>query len=228
MQVAVIEDQALVRDYLAALLRRQFSPAKIVTVGSMAELETRRSELEGVDLILFDVELGDGTTLDWAVQRSQSAGRGALVALSSIPGAFPFKQLQAANISLVHKNDGEAELLNVIRQSLTGAVVVSRGVMAIIQSAGRDPSAATKLLTPKELRVLALLGQRLSNDEIAEVLGCSVATVTDHRKRVMNKLDLHSIEQIIDYAIRHGVIHDSPAARARVRRPSSAGDSAPP
>lgn len=228
MQVAVIEDQALVRDYLAALLQRQFSPAKIVTLGSMAELETRRRELEGIDLILFDVELGDGTTLDWAMQRRQAAAAGAMVALSSIPGAFPFKQLQAANISLVHKNDGEAELLGVIRQTLTGAVVVSRGVMAIIQSAGRDPIAATKLLTAKELQVLALLGQRFSNAEIADMLGCSVFTVTDHRKRIMGKLDLHSIEQIIDYAIRHGVIHDSQAAQARGQRASSAGDSARP
>lgn len=217
MQVAVIEDQALVRDYLAAVLRRQFPPAKILTIGSMAELETRGAELNAVDLILLDVELGDGTTLDWAVQRSRSGARGVLVALSSISGAFPFKQLQAANISLVHKNDGEAELINVIRQALTGAVVISRGVMAIIQSAGRDPVAATKLLTAKELQVLALLGQRFSNDEIAEMLGCSIVTVTDHRKRVMSKLNLHSSEQVIEYAIRHGVIHDSGAAKARLR-----------
>lgn len=219
MQVAVIEDQALVRDYLAAMLRRHLSPKKVITVGSMAELEARRRELEAVDLIVFDVELGDGTTLDWAMQRSKSAAPGTMVALSSIPGAFPFKRLQSANISLVHKNDGEAELLNVIRQALDGAVVVSRGVMAIIQSAGRDPVSATKLLTAKELQVLALLGQRFGNDEIAEMLGCALATVTDHRKRLMSKLDLHSIEQVIDYAIRHGVIYDSQAAQARVQRP---------
>lgn len=218
MQVAVIEDQALMRDYLAAMLMRQFSPARILTIGSMAELETRQRELDEIDLILLDVELGDGTTLDWALQRSQSGRRGTLVALSSISGAFPFKQLQAANISLVHKNDGEPELINVIRQALGGAVVISRGVMAIIQTAGRDPVAATKLLTAKELHVLALLGQRFGNDEIAEMLGCSVHTVTDHRKRVMNKLGLHSIEQVIDYAIRHGIIHDSGAAKARVAR----------
>lgn len=218
MQVAVIEDQALVRDYLAAMLRRHFSPCKVLTIGSMAELESRESEMEGVDLVLFDVELGDGTTLDWAVRRSKSTAPGVMVALSSIPGAFPFKRLQTANVSLVHKNDGEAELLNVIRLALGGAVVVSRGVMTIIQSAGRDPTAATKLLTAKELQVLAMLGQRFSNDEIAELLGSSLATVTDHRKRIMGKLDLHSIEEVIDYAIRHGVIHDSAAAQARVQR----------
>ncbi len=218
MQAVVIEDQALMRDYLATLLRRQFTIPKVITIGSMAELEAREAELDGVNLILMDVDLGDGTTLDWAVKRSRSGALGAMVALSSITGTFPFKQLQAAGISLVHKNDGEAELLNVIRQAITGAVVLSRGAMAVIHAAGRNPTAPTKLLSAKELQVLAFLGQRLNNDEIADLLGCAVATVGDHRKRLMGKLGLHSIEEVIDYAIRHGVIHESTAAAAHGRR----------
>jgi DNA-binding NarL/FixJ family response regulator len=186
----------------------------------MAELTTRQAELETVDLILLDVDLGDGTTVDWAVQRRTAGARGAMVALSSINSAFPFKRLQAAGISLVHKNDGEAELLNVIRQTLAGAAMISRGALALTQAAGRDVHAPNKLLSGREVEVLALLGQRLRNDEIAEWLACSVATVTDHRKHIMRKLGLHTIEEVIDYAIRHGVVYDSGAAAARQRHRS--------
>ncbi|MBI5690461.1 MAG: response regulator transcription factor [Verrucomicrobia bacterium] len=218
MHVAVIEDQTLVRDYLAGLLRRHFSVTTLTAVGSMAELKSQETELRRADLVLLDIELGDGSTLDWAVQRAQSGGRGAIVALSSIKAAFPFKRLQAAGISLVHKGDGEAELVAVIRHAIAGRMVFSRGVMEIIQAAGRDPLAPTKLLSPKEIQVLALLGQRFSNAEIAEFTGSALATIADHRKRIMRKLDLHSAEELIDYAIRHGVVHDSTAAAAHHQR----------
>ncbi len=218
MRVAVIEDQVLVRDYFAALLRRHFGAEEVIAIGSMAELQAREAEVNGVQLVLLDIELGDGTTLDWAVQRGQTGRACALVALSSLKGAFPFKQLQAAGISLVHKNDGESELLNVIRQTLGGSVMLSRGAMAVISEAGRDPLSPAKLLSERELRILALLGQRLGNDDIAEMIGCAVATAADHRKRIMRKLGLHSVEEVIDYAIRHGVIHDSTAAAAHAKR----------
>lgn len=214
MRAAVIEDQALVREYLAALLHRRLGAKTVITIGSMAELKAREAELKGIKLLVLDIDLGDGTTLDWAVQRSTSDTGAVMVALSSITGEFPFKKLQAANISLVHKNDGEAELLNVVRQALGGAVVISRSAMGIIQAAGRDPLSPTKLLSARELQVLALVGQRFTNDEIAEMLPCAVGTVVDHRKRIMGKLELHSAEAVIDFAIRHGVTYDSGAAGA--------------
>lgn len=217
MRAAVIEDQTLVRQFLVAMLEKHFDARPVLGIGSMAELRTRESELDQVDLILLDVDLGDGTTLDWAVDRSRRGARGTMVALSSIQGAFPFKRLHAAGISLAHKTDGEAELLSAIRQALNGAAVVSRGALALIQTAGRDPLSPHKLLSDRELQVLALLGQRLGNDEIADLVGCSLATAVDHRKRLMRKLDLHAIEELIDYAIRHGIVYDSQAAQARQR-----------
>ena len=122
-------------------------------------------------------------------------------------GAFPFKQLHAVGISLLHKNDSQDDLVAALRLVLGGGVVVSRSVQELLSASGRDPVSPIKLLGPKELRVLALLGQRLHNDEVAELLGCSVATVADHRKHIMAKLGCHHIEDLIDYAIRHGVVH---------------------
>ncbi len=215
MRVAVIEDQALVREYLAMLVRKHLGVQDVLAIGSMAELRQREEEFVGVNLIIFDIDLGDGSTIDWAVERAQKSGSGVMVALSSISGAFPFKKLQTSGISLVHKNDCEAEFVDVLRQALGGAVVLSRRVMDLISAAGRDPLSPIKLLGAKEQQVLGLLGQRLSNEEISELLGCAPSTVADHRKRIMRKLDLHRIEEVIDYAIRHGMVHDSVAAGAR-------------
>lgn len=215
MRAVIIEDQALVRDYLAGLVRRHLEATEVVAIGSMDELKRRAAEIAGARLVLFDIDLGDGSTLDWALGRAQGSNPGALVALSSIGASFPFKKLQSAGISLVHKNDGEAELIEILRQALGGAVVLSRRIMDLISAAGRDPHSPLKLLGAKEQQVLALLGQRLGNDEIAELLGCAPSTVADHRKRIMRKLDLHRIEDVIEYAIRHGLVYDSVAAATR-------------
>ncbi|HLP00821.1 MAG TPA: LuxR C-terminal-related transcriptional regulator [Opitutaceae bacterium] len=195
------------RDYLGRLLERELGASAVVTIGSMAELRQREGELRGARLVLFDLDLGDGSTVEWAIGWAAKETNTRLVALSSVQGAVPFKQLQVAGISLVHKNDTQAELVAALRVVLGGGVVVSRQVQELLAQSRRDPLSPVKVLGPKELRVLALLGQRLRNEEIAEILGCSIATVADHRKHIMAKLDCHHIEEVIDFAIRHGVVH---------------------
>ncbi|HLP07398.1 MAG TPA: LuxR C-terminal-related transcriptional regulator [Opitutaceae bacterium] len=195
------------RDYLGRLLERELGASAVVSIGSMAELRERERELRGARLVLFDLDLGDGSTVEWAIGWAAKETNTRLVALSSVQGAVPFKQLQVAGISLVHKNDTQAELVAALRVVLGGGVVVSRQVQELLAQSRRDPLSPVKVLGPKELRVLALLGQRLRNEEIAEILGCSIATVADHRKHIMAKLDCHHIEEVIDFAIRHGVVH---------------------
>ncbi|MFT3828102.1 MAG: LuxR C-terminal-related transcriptional regulator [Opitutaceae bacterium] len=195
------------RDYLGRLLERELGASAVVSIGSMAELRQREGELRGARLVLFDLDLGDGSTVEWAIGWAAKEINTRLVALSSVQGSVPFKQLQIAGISLVHKNDTQAELVAALRVVLGGGTVVSRQVQELLAESRRDPRSPVKVLGPKELRVLALLGQRLRNEEIAELLGCSVATVADHRKHIMAKLDCHHIEEVIDFAIRHGVVH---------------------
>lgn len=60
-------------------------------------------------------------------------------------------------------------------------------------------------LTPRELEVLKLLAQGLTNKEIAKMLRISPKTAETHRSRLMTKLDIHSIAELVRYAIRHGV-----------------------
>jgi len=211
MLAAVLEDQTLMRDYLGHLLERELGASGVVAIGSMAELRRREPELRDAQLVLFDLDLGDGSTVEWAIERAERETRCRLVALSSVTGSFPFKQLQMAGISMVHKNDTQEDLVMALRLVLGGGIVVSRQVQELLSAGHRDPLSPMKLLGPKEHKVLALLGQRLRNEEIAEVLGCSVATVADHRKHIMAKLGYHHIEELIDYAIQHGVVHSATA-----------------
>lgn len=59
--------------------------------------------------------------------------------------------------------------------------------------------------TPREIEVIRLLAEGKTNKEIAAELGITVRTVETHRAKIMLKLGLHSVADIIHYALRHGI-----------------------
>jgi DNA-binding CsgD family transcriptional regulator len=63
-----------------------------------------------------------------------------------------------------------------------------------------------KPLSPREHEVLRLLASNKANKEIGVFLGISVRTVESHRRRIMEKLGIHSLAELVHYAIRHGLV----------------------
>jgi len=68
-----------------------------------------------------------------------------------------------------------------------------------------DQSAGDRL-TPREREIVQLLAEGKSNKEVASILGISVKTAETHRRNVLSKLNLHSISDLIHYAIRNKII----------------------
>ena len=64
-------------------------------------------------------------------------------------------------------------------------------------------------LTDRERQALNLIVAGRSNKEIAQILGISVKTVDRHRTNLMQKLGVHSVSQLIAYALREGLIDTS-------------------
>jgi DNA-binding NarL/FixJ family response regulator len=59
--------------------------------------------------------------------------------------------------------------------------------------------------TPREVEIIRLLAEGKANKEIAAVLGIAIRTVETHRAKIMLKLGLHSLTQLIHYALRHKI-----------------------
>jgi len=70
----------------------------------------------------------------------------------------------------------------------------------------RDIEDSYELLTTREREVLQLIAEGKSNKEIAQMLNLSVYTVETHRGNILEKLNLHSVPELILYAVRKGVI----------------------
>ena len=74
------------------------------------------------------------------------------------------------------------------------------------RAAGIRPGAVAQTLTPREHEIVHLIAEGKSSKEIAVVLGISEATAETHRANLMRKLDVHSVSEIVRYAIRNRLI----------------------
>jgi DNA-binding CsgD family transcriptional regulator len=66
-------------------------------------------------------------------------------------------------------------------------------------------------LTPREREIVQLLAEGKSSKEVAVALGLSVKTAETHRSNIMRKLELHSISDLVLYAVRNNIVHVTPS-----------------
>jgi DNA-binding NarL/FixJ family response regulator len=123
---------------------------------------------------------------------------------------YIYEALQAGASGFVLKDDPPEQLLDAIRTVAAGDALLSpsvtkRVIKQFTKLPRATPSPALEQLTSRELDVLRLLTQGLSNAEIGTQLYISETTVKTHVTRVLQKLDLRDRAQAIVYAYRNGV-----------------------
>jgi len=86
---------------------------------------------------------------------------------------------------------------------------VDAGELVVDPAVRRGPRLGEErsTLTPRELEVLQLICDGLSNKEVAAQLGLSANTVSVHRARIMNALGVHKTAELVMYALQHGLIN---------------------
>ena len=87
---------------------------------------------------------------------------------------------------------------------LSGGKVIAPEIVAILEEG--TPASS---LTARERQILSLVATGLSNKEIASRLGVSLKTVDNHRTNLMRKLDVHSVAELLSYALREGLLEGS-------------------
>ena len=130
-----------------------------------------------------------------------------------------FEMLSAGALGYLTKQAAAEELIAAIQAVAEGDVYLQpalarwlledyqRLVADINLTADREKdSKSLEVLSKRELQVLELVAQGLTTPQIAETLGISPKTVARHRERIMNKLDLHSIAELVKFAIQTGII----------------------
>jgi DNA-binding NarL/FixJ family response regulator len=117
--------------------------------------------------------------------------------------------LAAGAHAYVLKSDAGGELIAGVEAVAEHRTFFSRGMSrASLAKTGGRPSPATEAerLTPREREILQLLAEGKSNWCVGTILGISIKTVETHRERVMRKLALESIVELVHYAVRNHLV----------------------
>ena len=125
---------------------------------------------------------------------------------------YVLRALKAGAKAYLLKDSAEADLARAIRAAAEGksffspavAKVLLEDYMRKLERTGAEDS--WDLLSPREREVFQLVAEGKSSKEIATLLHLSVYTVETHRARIMQKLNLRGVPELILYAVRKGVI----------------------
>ncbi len=205
------DDHAVVRSGLRMLLDAQ-SDMRIIGEANNGREAVELAHSLKPDVILMDIMMPEMNGIDATRRITSEIQDTAVLALTMYEDEqYFFEMLKAGASGYVPKRAAPDVLVSAIRTVNMGAMFIypSMAKQLVQDFAKRgegDKSTAVVKLTPRELEVLILIADGLTNLEIGERLGISVKTVDRHRENIMRKLDLHSRIDLVKFAIREGLI----------------------
>ena len=203
--VAVVDDNRLVREALAAILRR----VPGLTVAAAAAADEPFMQRTKPDVLLLDAGLGDDDSLKVAAALTRQFAETKIIVMDLLPMNDDIVQFVNAGVSgFLLKDATFDEFVATIRSVAAGEKVLpprlTESLFSQIARSAESVPAARVLedvrMTRREREVIELIGEGLSNKEIAQRLNIAAHTVKSHVRNVMEKLALHTRLQIAAYA----------------------------
>ena len=207
IRILLADDHAVVRQGFKMILDAQADMEIVGEAGNGREAVELAEQLRP-DVVVMDVSMPELNGIEATRRLASSAPRARVVALSMHKDSVYVREiLRAGARGYLLKDSGAADLVAAIRAVASGESYLSPAVSnAVLDDYRRHATNPIDLLTSREREVLQLLAESKTNKEIAGVLNLSVYTVEAHRGRIMEKLNLHSIGELVRFAVRNGLI----------------------
>jgi len=189
------------------------------------------------DLLILDICMPKLNGVDAARQILKDNPGQAILIVTAVDTEQVVRDcLEAGVRGWIFKSDGTEDLLTAVEALQRGNTVFSSRVSDLILDGykrHRMVPLASKVpqLSPREREVVQLVSEGKASKEVAAILNVSLATAETHRSNILRKLGLHSIAELVLYAVRNGIVHVQippglllphlGAERNRLRTPSS-------
>jgi DNA-binding NarL/FixJ family response regulator len=210
-RIFLADDHEIVRQGLRVVLqdRPEWQICGEATNGREAVKKT--AELEP-DVVILDISMPELNGLEATRQILKEVPKTEVLILTVHDSEnLIAKVLEAGARGYILKSDASKHLIAAVDSLLLRKPFFTQKVSEIVLDgylSDRPPlkGEPRRNLTPRETEVLQLLAEGKSNKEVATTLNISVKTAETHRTNIMNKLDLHSISELVRYAVRNQLI----------------------
>jgi two-component system, NarL family, response regulator NreC len=212
LRIIIADDHTVVRDGLRAVLERQPDMSVIAEAADGREC-VRLAEEHSPDVVVMDIAMPNMNGME-ATRRIVSANPATAVVILSMhqDESYVLGALTAGAKAYILKDSARSDVIDAVRATARGQSFLTRKISRMLQEdyihdlRSRGLSDRYELLTDREREVLQLVAEGRSNKQVASALNIGVTTVETHRGHILQKLGLHSVPELILYAVRKGII----------------------
>ncbi len=211
IKIILADDHQVVRKGLKALLASETDFNIVGEAGDGLETLNLAEQLQP-DILVLDLMMAGINGLEVTRQLNRKFPKIGIVILSMHSNeAYVLEALRSGAKAYILKESSPEELVRAIREVSSGRRYLStplteRAIEAYTQKTEVKSIDPYDQLTTREREILQLTAQGCSSTDIASRLYISPRTVETHRTNLMRKLTLHNHAQLIQFAIKHGII----------------------
>lgn len=213
IKIVIADDHSIVREGLRRVV------GDVPDIEVIGEATNGREVLEwikkgGFDMLLLDLSMPDHSGVDFIKRlKDESPKLPILVLTMHEEEQYAVRSIRAGASGYLTKESASTELINAIRRVASGRLYINASVaekLALDTMATHD-GPPHKGLSDREFEVFQMMVHGRSITDIATQLHLSVKTVSTHKARILQKMNLQSIADLVRYAMNHGLM-DTPLA----------------
>jgi two-component system, NarL family, response regulator NreC len=212
IHILLADDHTVMRRGLRLLLESQ-PEFSVVAEAADGRQAVEQAEATQPDVAVLDIAMPNLSGIEAAQRITSALPHTAIVILSMHSDeGYVLRALKSGAKGYLLKDSAEGDLIEAIKAVHQGRTFFSSEITKMLvadyvqEIRARGAEDSYDLLTPREREILQLLAERKSNKDIALALHLSTYTVETHRRNLQEKLNLHSLAELILYAVRKGVI----------------------
>ena len=212
IRILLADDHNVMRRGLRLLLESQ-PGFTVVAEAADGRVAVQQAQATKPDVVVLDIAMPHLNGTEAAQRIIESLPNTAVIMLSMHSDeGYVLRALRSGAKGYLLKDSAEGDLIEAIKAVSQGKAFFSPEVSKMLvedyvrEIRTRGVEDSYELLTAREREILHLLAEGKSNKEMATLLQLSLFTVETHRRNLQEKLNLHSLAEVILYAVRKGLI----------------------
>jgi DNA-binding NarL/FixJ family response regulator len=210
MRILIADDHDIIRKGVKAVLSSR--PGwEVCAEASTGREAVARADEHRPDIVVMDISMPDLNGLEAARQIRKMLPKTEVMILSLHFSDQLVREIVDAGVhGYVLKSDADEDLLKAVEALANRRSFFTAGAAELILDGSRQKGSSTTLLrnrlTTREREVVQLLAEGKSSKEVAVSLFISVKTAETHRANIMRKLEVHSVSELVRYAVKNHMI----------------------